>query len=213
MWISIHSLQVRVTAFGHGTSPPVKFLARRIAMSVMNGASAQAQDVSPAASMARQSIAAAQAIAPYPGAKGALPPLPKIAIERKWDVVPGGTRFGRTNDPETAFRSLSPSCSDEEVQSAGMGEGSSAIILLPQLHCIDFNSRTTFQCLVLFFADAADRTTPTVLVENYFRRIHAPAKKLFKIDREVHGVVFDASDEMLVDLVRYIRRLARDVGK
>jgi pimeloyl-ACP methyl ester carboxylesterase len=156
----------------------------------------------------QEAIAELSALAPYPSADGSLPPLMSIATERKWDVKLGGMRYGRSSDPETAFRSLSPAYSDEDVKMASMGEGSSAMILLPQLGSIDFNSYTKYQCPIYFFAGAADRTTPTVLVENYYRHIHAPAKKLFKIERASHDVVFDAPGEVLVDLVQDIRPLA-----
>jgi pimeloyl-ACP methyl ester carboxylesterase len=150
-----------------------------------------------------------KAIAPYPGPDGSAITLPKIAIERKWDVALGGMRYGRTTDPETAIRSLSPHYSDDDVKSAELGEGASAAILLPQLISVNFDNISTFKCPVFFFAGMADRTTPESLVETFYNRIHAPKKKLFKIDRASHDVVFDAPGEVLVDLVRDIRPLSQ----
>ena len=148
-----------------------------------------------------------KAIAPYPGPNGSAISLPKISTERKWDVALGGMRYGRTTDPETSFRSLSPDYSNDDVQSAAMGEGSSAAILLPQLLAVNFDPISPFKCPVFFFAGMADRTTPETLVETFYNHIQAPKKKLFKIDRASHDVVFDAPGEVLVDLVRDIRPL------
>ena len=44
-------------------------------------------------------------------------------------------------------------------------------------------------------------------METFYNHIQAPKKKLFKIDRASHDVVFDAPGEVLVDLVRDIRPL------
>jgi pimeloyl-ACP methyl ester carboxylesterase len=150
-----------------------------------------------------------KALAPYPSADGSPPPLPKISVERKWDVALGGMRYGRTSDPETSIRSLSPAYSDYDVESAGLGEASSTSILLSQLVSVNFDNISAFKCPVFFFAGAADRTTPTILVETFYRHIQAPVKKLFKIDRASHDVVFDAPGEVLVDLVRDIRPLSQ----
>jgi pimeloyl-ACP methyl ester carboxylesterase len=150
-----------------------------------------------------------KALAPYPSADGSLPPLSKISVERKWDVALGGMRYGRTTDPETAIRSLSPAYSDFDVQSAELGEASSVAILLPQLISVNFDNISAFKCPVFFFAGATDRTTPTILVETFYKHIHAPVKKFFKIDRASHDVVFDSPGEVLVDLVRDIRPLSQ----
>jgi proline iminopeptidase len=150
-----------------------------------------------------------KALAPYPSADGSPPPLPKISVERKWDVALGGMRYGRTSDPETSIRSLSPAYSDYDVESAELGEASSTSILLSQLVSVNFDNISAFKCPVFFFAGAADRTTPTILVETLYRHIQAPVKKFFKIDRASHDVVFDAPGEVLVDLVRDIRPLSQ----
>src|SRR6204780_4661359 len=112
-----------------------------------------------------------KAIAPFPGAGGSAITLPKISTERKWDVALGGMRYGRATDPETAIRSLSPDYSDDDVQSAGLGEGSSAAILLSQLIAVNFDNISAFKCPVFFFAGMADGTTPETLVETFYKHI------------------------------------------
>jgi proline iminopeptidase len=151
-----------------------------------------------------------KAIAPYPGRGGSAFTLSKISIERKWDVALGGMRYGRTTDPETAIRLLSPDYSDEDAQSAEVGEESSSSILLPQLVAVNFDNIPAFKCPVFLFAGMADRTTPATLVQTFYNHLQAPRKKLFKIDRASHDVVFDAPGLVLVDLVRDIRPLSQD---
>ncbi|THD61406.1 alpha/beta hydrolase [Phenylobacterium sp.] len=154
-----------------------------------------------------------KALAPYPGVATAadvsLAAMFKIVAERKWDVALGGMRYGRSTDPETGIRALSPDYTDDDVKAADLGEQSSDIILFPQLVSVDFDKVTDFKCPVFIFAGAADRTTPTPLAEDYYRRIHAPKKAFFKIERASHDVMFDAPGEMLVDMVRDIRPLAQ----
>jgi pimeloyl-ACP methyl ester carboxylesterase len=116
-------------------------------------------------------------------------------------------RYGRTTDPEAAFRALSPDYSDDDVESAAMGEGSSVAVLATQLLSVDFDHLPPFKCPVFLFAGMADRTTPEILVETFYQHIHAPKKKLFRIERASHDVVFDAPGEVLVDLVRDVRPL------
>jgi pimeloyl-ACP methyl ester carboxylesterase len=150
-----------------------------------------------------------KAIAPYPGPGGSAITLPKISTERKWDVALGGMRYGRTADPIDAFQSLSPDYSDDDLQSAAMGNRSSAAILFPELLAVNFDNISSFKCPVFLFAGLADRTTPSTLVEAFYNHIQAPKKKLYKIERASHDVMFDAPGEVLVDLVLDIRPLSQ----
>jgi pimeloyl-ACP methyl ester carboxylesterase len=149
-----------------------------------------------------------KALAPYPGPGGSALSATKISTERKWDVALGGMRYGRTTDPITAFESLSPDYSDEDVQSATLGNQRSGAILIPQLLAVNFDDLPAFKCPVFIFAGKEDRTTPATLAEAFYKQIHAPMKRLFLIDRAAHDVMFDAPGEVLVDLVRDIRPLA-----
>jgi len=156
-----------------------------------------------------KAVSELKALAPYPPASfDDFAALGKLSIERKWDVAFGGMRYGRDTDPETAIRSLSPDYSDYDVESADLGEQNSDAILIHQFKGVSFDGVSSFKCPLFIFAGAADRTTPTVLAEQFFDRVQAPRKKFFKIERASHDVPFDAPGEMLVDLVRDIRPLA-----
>jgi len=122
-------------------------------------------------------------------------------------VALGGMRYGRTTDPITEFQSLSPDYSDTDVQSAALGNGSSAAILVPQLLTVNFDNISPFKCPIFLFAGKEDRTTPSTLAETFYSHLRAPKKKLYIIDRASHDVMFDAPGEVLVDLVRDVRPL------
>ena len=161
-----------------------------------------------------KAVSELKSIAPYPPPSfDGIQALRKLSIERKWDVALGGMRYGRETDPETAIRSLSPDYSDDDVQAADIGEQTSDLLLVPQFKGVNFDNVSSFKCPVFIFAGAADRTTPTVLAEAFFNRIQAPRKKFFKIERASHDVPFDASGEMLVDLIADIRPLAASEGR
>jgi pimeloyl-ACP methyl ester carboxylesterase len=156
----------------------------------------------------RAAIEALESIAPYPNPHGPTP-LSKIAIERGWDVALGGMLYGRTKDDAAAIWRLSPDYSPYDVQSAQLGELSSAEILVPQIEHVDFDADRVFKCPVFFFAGVDDRTTPETIVAAYYKTIHAPVKKFFLIEHASHYVVTEAPGEVLVDLVRYVRPLSQ----
>lgn len=147
-------------------------------------------------------------IAPYPGEQGTTP-LEKVIIERKWDRFFGGMLYGKTEDDEDRIGALSPDYTAHDLRSVGRGALISIQALLPQAAAVDFNNVTEFKCPIFFFAGAEDRTTPTSLVEEYFAKIHAPAKKLFKVERAAHYVVNERPGIVLVHLVNDVRPLSQ----
>ena len=155
----------------------------------------------------KQAVKELKAIAPYPEADGTIAPS-KTMAERKWDVALGGMVYGQSDDDELLRRSMSPLYSDYDVVSAELGEEASFNALWKASTSSDFQNVTEFKCPVFIFAGVHDRTTPTTLSEAWFARVHAPTKKLFKIERAAHYVVNEAPGEVLVDLVENVRPLA-----
>jgi len=154
----------------------------------------------------RSAVKELESIAPYPEADGSIPES-KTQIERKWDVAFGGMTYGQRQDNEWQRWSVSPDYSDYDVKSAELGEESSVEVLWPQLALVDFDNVTRFDCPVFVFAGVQDWTTPTSLAEQFYERIQAPRKQLFKIDRAAHYVFSDSPGEFLLDLVRDVRPL------
>jgi len=145
-----------------------------------------------------------QALAPYPGAQDSVP-LSKVVIERKWDRFFGGMVYGKTDDDSSFFGELSPDYTSYDVKSAEEGGELSVQQLLGEAVAASFDDVTSFRCPVFLFAGVEDRTTPTTLVEEYYARIQAPQKKLFKIERAAHYVVNEAPGVVLLDLVTQVR--------
>lgn len=149
-----------------------------------------------------------KSIAPYPNSDGSLS-LSKVSTERKWDVALGGMMYGKAVDTEFQGMALSPDYTDEDNKAEELGVGSTVAVLLPQLYTLSFDGISTFKCPVVFFAGASDRTTPETLVEEFYNRIQAPAKKFVKFARAAHDVMTDAPGEMLMHLVLDVRPLAQ----
>jgi proline iminopeptidase len=158
-----------------------------------------------------QAIRELKAIAPYPEADLAKL-IPKVYVERKWNAVLGGMWYGKADDIGGQLRTLSPDYTDYDVESARLGELSSPQQLAPELVAVDFDNTTDFKCPVVFFAGMHDRTTPESVVEEYYARIQAPNKQLFKIKRASHYVVTESPGEVLMDLVLHVLPLATDSG-
>ena len=149
-------------------------------------------------------IDALNSISPYPNPTGPTP-ISKVLIERKWDEALGGMLYGQTKDDETQFWELSPDYSAYDVKSAELGEMRSVEILLPQLYNVSFDHDLSFNCPIVFFAGAHDRTTPETLVATYYKKIRAPAKRFFLVKNAAHYVVNESPGIVLMDLVRYVR--------
>jgi len=155
----------------------------------------------------KPAVAELKAIAPYPNTDGSIT-FAKISIERKWNAILGGIRYGRDKDDDIGVEMLSPDYSDADVTAYTNGERASEMALVPAFLQVDFDKLTTFKVPVFFFAGAEDRTTPSSIVADYFQHVDAPQKKFFLVEHASHYVVDEAPGEMLVDLVQYVRPLA-----
>jgi len=154
-----------------------------------------------------QAIAELEKLAPYSDADSP-PSLAKVVVERRWDRALGGMRFGQQNDDEQQVRWLSPAYTAYDRASADLGEQQSAAALIPQLWQINFDGVTEFKCPIIFFAGSSDRTTPTSIVEDYVKKIHAPVKKFFRIERAAHYVVNESPGIVLMHLVNDVKPLS-----
>jgi pimeloyl-ACP methyl ester carboxylesterase len=155
----------------------------------------------------REAVKELEAIAPYPGASGALA-LEKVIAERKWDVALGGMIFGKSVDDADQVRSLSPAYSAADLEATPAGELKSVMALIPDALAADFDTTTAYRTPIFIFAGAHDRTTPETEAKAYFDRIQAPQKRFFLVRNAAHYVVNEAPGEVLHDLVRFVRPLA-----
>lgn len=155
-----------------------------------------------------QAIKELKAIAPYPGADGTLP-LDKINTERNWSVYFGGLTYRRDSyDYYFHAAKLSPDYSDADLKDIGDGSGLSLPTLLPQLAKVDFTGTTEFRCPIVMFAGRYDDTTPSTVVADWFKTVHAPSKKFVWFEDSAHMMQIEQPGLVLMHLVDDVRPLA-----
>jgi pimeloyl-ACP methyl ester carboxylesterase len=180
---------------------------------VINGATGERVGYETTLQIARaakdaKAVGELEAIAPYPNADGTLP-LEKIDQERKWSVAYGGLTWGRT-DLHYYFdlAQFAPEYSASDLAAIQKGSQLSLQRLLPDLVGFDYSGVTDWHCPIVIFAGRHDFTTPSVVVAEWFARIHAPAKKLIWFEDSAHMIMVEEPGRMLVRLVEDVRPLA-----
>jgi proline iminopeptidase len=150
-----------------------------------------------------------KSIAPYPNADGTLP-LEKINLERNWSVAYGGLTWGRTNlNYYSNLTEFAPEYSLADIAAINQGAQLSLPPLLPYLLGFDYSGVTEWRCPIIMFAGRHDFTTPSVVVADWFARIHAPEKKLIWFENSAHMMMMEEPGRMLVHLVEDVRPLAK----
>ncbi len=155
-----------------------------------------------------QAVSELLAIAPYPGT-GASLSLEKLGTERKWSVAFGGLTQGRT-DLRYYFdlAELSPEYSDADLDAIDSGSHLSLLPLWAEVMRFDMMNVTRWRCPIILFAGRYDTTTPSQVAAAWFKRVHAPAKKLVWFENSAHMMMFEEPGEFLLHLVRDVRPLA-----
>ncbi|HUA24133.1 MAG TPA: alpha/beta hydrolase [Steroidobacteraceae bacterium] len=140
-----------------------------------------------------------ESIAPYPGKTLT---LDAIGVRSKWEMYYGGLAYGRRDfqwDARTWM--LSPDYSDRDLDAIGTGSLYSLKYLLPALLSVSFDNVTDFGCPVIEFVGAHDYTTPSSLVVDWFKRLHAPSKRLVVFADSGHMMFEEQPGRFLVHLV------------
>jgi len=140
-----------------------------------------------------------ESIAPYPGKTLT---LDAIGVRSKWEMYYGGLAYGRRDfqwDAQTWM--LSPAYSDRDLDAIGTGSLYSLKYLLPGLLSVNFDHVTAFGCPVIEFVGAHDYTTPSSLVIDWFKRLHAPSKRLVVFADSGHMMFEEQPGRFLVHLV------------
>ena len=158
-----------------------------------------------------RAIAQLDAIAPYPGADGALP-LHKTAVERRWAGALRGMVYSATGEDEDARRRLSPDYTAADVAAARQGEMATVTALWPALSRTSFAGLRRLDCPLFIFAGERDMVTPAALARAFFDRVQAPSKRFFLVPDAAHYVVNEAPGVTLVDLVTAVLPLAGGGG-
>ena len=140
-----------------------------------------------------------KALAPYPGKTLT---IDQIAVRSKWEMYYGGLAYGRRDfqwDAQTWM--LSPAYSDRDLDAIGAGSTYTLKYLLGPLLSVNFDDVTDFGCPVIEFVGAHDYTTPSSVVIDWFKRLHAPSKRLVVFADSGHMSFEEQPGRFLVHLV------------
>lgn len=140
-----------------------------------------------------------KALAPYPGKTLT---IDQISVRSKWEMYYGGLAYGRRDfqwDAQTWM--LSPAYSDRDLDAIGTGSTYTLKYLLGPLLSVNFDDVTDFGCPVIEFVGAHDYTTPSSVVIDWFKRLHAPSKRLVVFADSGHMSFEEQPGRFLVHLV------------
>jgi pimeloyl-ACP methyl ester carboxylesterase len=107
---------------------------------------------------------------------------------------------------------LSPDYNEQEVASIGDSEGSSTVILAPELLAVNYEATLQFRCPIFLFEGRHDWTAPQELAANWFERIKAPSKQLVWFETSAHMPMLEEPGHFLLRLVSDVRPLADEEG-
>ena len=153
-----------------------------------------------------------EALAPYPGALGALT-MQRIGVQRKWVMYFGGLTWGRRNFSWDANSwLLSPDYTGKELNAIGAGSQYSITRLLNPLQQFSYEAVTTFRCPIFLLEGRHDYAVSHTLAAQWFRRLHAPEKKLIWFDDAAHMVMEEEPGRFLFHLLTDVRPIATKAG-
>jgi proline iminopeptidase len=156
-----------------------------------------------------QAVSELKSIAPYPNPDGSVP-LEKIDKERKWSVEFGQLSWNRKDlDYYYHLTEFSPEYTEADIAAINKGSQLSLGPLLPDLLGFDYSRVTEWHCPIIIFAGRHDFTTPSVVAAEWFKKIHAPEKKLVWFENSAHMMMVEEPGRMLVHLVEDVRPLAK----
>ena len=149
-----------------------------------------------------------KAIAPYPGS--ALT-VKRVSVRSRWEMYYGGLAFRRRNfEWDSRTWRLSPEYSSRDLKAIDAGSLYSLHHLLRPLLSVNFDHVTHFACPIIEFVGAHDETTPAALTVQWFRRIHAPSKRLILFSDASHMIFEEQPGRFLVHLVDDVLPYARN---
>jgi pimeloyl-ACP methyl ester carboxylesterase len=155
-----------------------------------------------------QAVADLKSIYPYPNEDGSVP-LEKIDKERIWSVRFGELSWNRTSlDYYYDLTQFSPEYTEADISAIDLGSHLSLGPLLPYMTGFDFSKVTEWRCPIVLFAGRHDFTTPSTVAAEWYRRIHAPGKKLVWFENSAHMMMVEEPGRFLLHLVQDVRPFA-----
>jgi pimeloyl-ACP methyl ester carboxylesterase len=170
----------------------------------------------------QETVAAAQAnhneqalhdlatLTPYPG--DAMN-FEQVVLERKWLEYYGGVAWHRRGFGwVSGMWELSPDYSEAELDAISEGSRVSLTQLLPEFLASNFDNVTSFRCPVFLFSGRHDLSVSHVLAAEWYRKLHAPEKKLIWFENSAHLPMLEEPGRFFVHLVNDVRPIAVRAG-
>lgn len=140
-----------------------------------------------------------RSIAPYPGKRLT---VKRLTVLNRWEMRYGDLVYGRKHFNWYARSwELSPLYSPMDFEAIVRGSRFSLKYLLGPLLRVNFDHVTHFDCPVIEFVGAHDYTTPASLTIKWFKRLHAPSKRLVIFADSAHMIIEEQPGRFLVHLV------------
>lgn len=140
-----------------------------------------------------------RALAPYPGKRLT---IRRLAVLNRWGMRYGALVYGRKHFGWYARSwQLSPLYTPRDFEAIAAGSRFSLHHLLAPLLAVNFDHVTHFACPVIEFVGAHDYTTPASLTIRWFKRLHAPSKRLVIFADSAHLIMEEQPGRFLVHLV------------
>lgn len=151
-----------------------------------------------------------RSIAPYPGPNLT---VARLSVLNKWEMHYGALIYRRSHFHWYARSwELSPLYEPSDIEAIAAGGLFSLEHLLGPLLSVNFEQVTHFGCPVIEFVGAHDHTTPASLVIQWFKRLHAPSKRLVIFADSAHMLMEEQPGRFLVHLVEDARPYAIKAG-
>lgn len=170
----------------------------------------------------QETVAAAQAdhneqalhdlatLSPYPGDAVT---FEDIVLERKWLEYYGGLAWHRRGFGWVSGTwDLSPDYTAAELDAIGAGSRVSLTQLLPEFIAVNFDNVTSFRCPVFLSSGRHDLSISHVLAAEWYRKLHAPEKKLIWFENSAHLPMLEEPGRFFFHLVNDVRPIAVRAG-
>jgi len=148
-----------------------------------------------------QAIKDLESIAPFPDAQHPERNLQNLGTERRWLATYGGYYWRNGFGHNADVAQFSPDYSAAELHTRDEAQWFSDQALWDEIGRVDLSKLTLFKCPVLIMQGRHDLGTSSILVDEWYKTLRAPAKKLIWFEDSSHMVYEEEPGKVLISLV------------
>jgi pimeloyl-ACP methyl ester carboxylesterase len=148
-----------------------------------------------------KAVSELESIAPFPDPAHPERNMQGLPLERRWLAYYGGYYWHDNVGHEDALDQFSPDYTADELKARYEAMGFGIQALWDEAGHIDLRPVTQFGCPVIFLEGRHDLGTNATLLDQWFKAIKAPRKKLVWFDDSAHMVYQEEPGKTLVTLV------------